>query len=188
MRNVILLMHVSLDGFAAGPKGEMDWIRFDGEQVADVAALTATADTVLFGRVTYEMMANYWPTAAADPAATQHAIDHARWVNPAPKLVFSRTLEVVAWENSRIVRENIPAAIASLKAQPGKHLLMIGSVSTAHTFMALDLIDELRINVNPVVLGGGLPLFPKLNEQMKLKLLDAKRYASGVIGLHYGRG
>jgi dihydrofolate reductase len=103
VRNVILLMHVSLDGFVAGPNREMDWIRFDDELVDDVAELTATADTALFGRVTYQMMEGYWPTAADSPTATKHDIDHARWVNHAPKLVFSRTLEKVEWENSRIV-------------------------------------------------------------------------------------
>ena len=86
MRNVILLMHVSLDGFVAGPNGEMGWIHLDDGLIDYVADLTATADTALFGRVTYQMMEGYWPTAAESPTATQHDIDHARWVNPAPKI------------------------------------------------------------------------------------------------------
>jgi dihydrofolate reductase len=188
MRNVILLMHVSLDGFVAGPNGEMDWIRFDDALVDDVAELTASADTALFGRVTYEMMAGYWPTAADQPGATKHDIDHARWVNAAPKLVFSRTLETVEWANSRIVGDNIPAEIAKLKAQPGKNLLMIGSARTAHSFMQQGLIDEYRLNVNPVVLGGGLPLFPNLKQPIQLKLISAKSYAFGVVGCHYAQG
>jgi len=188
MRNVILLMHVSLDGFVAGPNGEMDWIRFDDQLVDDTAALTATADTALFGRVTYQMMADYWPTAADSPDATKHDIDHARWVNQAPKLVFSRTLENVAWQHSRIVRDHIPEEIARLKAQPGKNLLMIGSTTTAHTFMQLGLIDEYRINVNPVVLGAGSALFADIKDQLNLHLLSAKAYASGVVGLHYQKG
>ena len=188
MRNVILLMHVSLDGFVAGPQGEMDWIRFDSQLVDDVAELTDTADTALFGRVTYEMMAGYWPTAADSPAATKHDIDHARWVNHAPKLVFSRTLESVDWQHSRIVRDSFPEEIARLKQQPGKNLLMIGSTKTAHTFMQLGLIDEYRLNVNPVVLGGGSRLFPDIKDQLNLNLVSAKTYASGVIGLHYQKG
>src|SRR5262245_59403315 len=127
MRKVMLLMHVSLDGFVAGPNGEMDWIKFDDELIDYVADLTNRADTALFGRVTYQMMAGYWPTAAKSPTATQHDIDHANWVNPAPKIVFSRTLEKTEWQNSRIVRDNIAAEIAKLKEQPGKDLLMIGS-------------------------------------------------------------
>jgi dihydrofolate reductase len=188
MRNVILLMHVSLDGFVAGPNGEMDWIRFDDQLVDDVAELTDTADTALFGRVTYQMMAGYWPTAADSPDATKHDIDHARWVNQAPKLVFSRTLKSAEWQNSRIVRDNFPEEIARLKAQPGKNLLMIGSTTTAHTFMQLGLIDEYRINVNPVVLGSGSPLFAEIKDTINLQLVSAKAYASGVVGLHYQKG
>ncbi len=185
MRNVILLMHVSLDGFVAGPSGELDWIGFDDQLVDDVAALTATADTALFGRVTYQMMESYWPTAAESPEASRHDIEHARWVNHAPKIVFSRTLERVEWANSRIVRDDIAGEIARLRQQPGKHLLMIGSTATAQTFMRLGLIDEYRLNVNPVVLGSGVRLFAALENPINLQLVQAKTYDSGVVGLHY---
>ena len=188
MRNVILLMHVSLDGFAARPNGDLDWIRFDDQLADDVGELTATADTALFGRVTYQMMEGYWPTAAESPEATKHDIEHAHWVNHAPKLVFSRTLEQVTWANSRIVRDNIPEEIVRLKQQPGKHLLMIGSIATAHTFMQLGLIDEYRLNINPVVLGSGIPLFAGIQQPINLQLVQAKTYDSGVIGLHYQKG
>ena len=188
MGNVILLMHVSLDGFVARPDGALDWIQFDDQLADDVAALTATADTALFGRVTYQMMEGYWPTAAESPAATKHDIDHARWVNHAPKIVFSRTLEHVEWANSRIVRDHIPDEIARIKQQPGKNLLMIGSTATAQTLMNLGLIDEYRINVNPVVLGSGVPLFAGLQDPLKLRLVHAKSYTSGVVGLHYQQG
>jgi dihydrofolate reductase len=133
------------------------------------------------------MMASYWPTAADQPGATTHDIDHARWVNPAPKLVFSRTLDRDEWKNTQIVRDNIPAEIAKLKAQPGKKLLIIASATTAHTFMQHGLIDEYHINVNPVVLGGGLPLFADLTKRIELNLMSAKSYSCGVVGLHYQR-
>lgn len=123
MRKIIWLMHVSLDGFVAGPNGEMDWIRVDDDIFDDAAQLTATADTALFGRVTYQMMESYWPTAAESPTATKHDIEHARWINHAPKIVFSRTLEKVEWKNSRIVRDNIREEMTKLKEQPGKNLL-----------------------------------------------------------------
>jgi dihydrofolate reductase len=181
-------MHVSLDGYVAGPNGEMDWIRFDDQIVDDVDALTDAADTALFGRTTYQMMEGYWPTAADSPTATKHDIDHARWVNNVPKLVFSRTLEKVEWANSRIVRDNIPEEIARLKQQPGKNLLMIGSTATAQEFMRLGLIDEYYLNVNPVVLGSGAPLFAGLRSALSLQLVQAKTYESGVVGLHYRRG
>ena len=185
MRSVILLMHMSLDGFVARSNGDLDWIQLDEQLVDDVAALTATADTALFGRVTYQMMAGYWPTAAESPTATKHDIEHARWVNQVPKLVFSRSLDQVTWAHSRIVRGGIPEEIARLKQQPGKNLLMIGSTTTAQTFMRLGLIDEYRINVNPVVLGAGVPLFAGLQDSLTLRLVQAKSYASGVVGLHY---
>lgn len=186
MRNVILLMHVSLDGFVAGPNGEMGWIHLDDGLIDYVADLTATADTALFGRVTYQMMEGYWPDRRRE--RNRYAARHrscACWVNPAPKIVFSRTLEQVTWQNSSIVRDHIPEEIARLKGQPGKDLLMIGSASTAHTFMQLGLIDEYRINVNPVVLGGGMPLFPALENPIQLELISAKTFDSGVVGLHY---
>lgn len=185
MRNVILLMHVSLDGFVTDPTGGIDWIRLDDEIFEDVGHLTDSADTALYGRVTFQMMESYWPTAAQSPHATQHDIQHANWVNPIPKIVFSRTLEHVAWENTRIVRADIPAEIARLKAQPGKDLLMLGSAATAHTFMQLGLIDEFRLNISPVLVGGGLPLFPNRQPLRNLHLESAKTYPSGVVGLHY---
>jgi len=188
MRNVILLMHVSLDGYVAGPNGEMDWIRLDDQMFDDVAALTDAADTALFGRVTYQMMEGYWPTAADNPGATKHDIDHARWVNSALKLVFSRTLEHAEWANSRIVRDNLPEEIARLKQQPGKNLLMIGSTAMAQEFMRLGLIDEYYLNVNPVVLGSGVPLFAGIQGALNLQLVRAKTYESGAVGLHYRKG
>src|SRR5258707_14575735 len=101
MRNVMLLMHMSLDGFVAGPDGELDWIRFDDQLVDDVAALTATADTALFGRVTYQMMEAYWPTAAESPTATKHDIDHARWSKTGLKTFFSPRLNRDYWRIPR---------------------------------------------------------------------------------------
>lgn len=185
MRNILLLMHISLDGFTAGPNGEMDWIAVDDEMWGYVNRLTDSADTAVFGRVTYQMMESYWPTAAEQPTATQHDIDHARWYNAAHKLVFSRTLETGAGKNSSLVKEPIAEEIANLKQQPGKNLIMIGSPGLAHTFMQLGVIDEYWLNVNPVVLGGGVPLFPDLKEKIPLKLVEARTFRSGVVGLHY---
>lgn len=107
MRKIIGLMHVSFDGFVAGSKREMDWIHLSDELFEDVHNLVKTADTALYGRVTYELMESYWPTAAEQPNATKHVIERARWVNPAPKIVFSKTLEEAKWQNARIVRDPI---------------------------------------------------------------------------------
>jgi len=188
MRGIVLLEHVSLDGYVAGPNGEMDWIRFDDELVEDVERLTADADAAIFGRVTYQLMEGYWPTAAESPSATKHDIDHSRWVNNAPKYVFSRTLQNAPWgkwNNVRLVRDNFAEELRDLKQQPGKNLLMIGSAGLAQAFMRLGLIDDYRINVNPVVLGGGKPLFHDTGAKINLKLVESRRFKSGVVGLHY---
>jgi dihydrofolate reductase len=141
MRKVIWLMHVSLDGFVAGPNGEMDWIYLDDEVFEDVHGLVSTADTALFGRVTYQLMESYWPTAADSPTATKHDIDHSRWINPAPKIVFSRTLEKTEWQNTRIVKDHIAEEISELKKQTGKNLILFASPGLGSTFMNLDLIQ-----------------------------------------------
>ena len=195
MRNVVLLEHMSLDGFVAGPNGEMDWILLDDEMFDDVSKITEDADTALYGRVTYQMMESYWPTAAEQPTATKHDIEHAHWVNNASKIVFSRTLKKTTWNNSRIriIHEQIEEEIKKLKQQPGKDLLMIGSPGIAQTFIQLGMIDVYYINVNPVILGSGIPLFnpgsagtnPKDRNRNLLKLLESKTYNSGVINLRY---
>lgn len=186
MRKVVLLEHVSLDGFVSGPNGEMDWIRFDDDLVDYFAPLTDNADSVIFGRVTYQMMAGYWPTAAEKPGATRHDIDHARWVNAATKLVFSRTLTELTWRNSRLISEDIGGAMAEIKRQAGRNLMMYGSAALAKEFMQLGLIDEFRLNVNPVILGAGTPLFGK-SGPIDLNLTEAKTFASGVVGLCYNK-
>jgi dihydrofolate reductase len=185
MRKIILLMHVSLDGFVAGPKGEMDWIQLGDEMWEYVETITAASDTALYGEVTYHMMEDYWPTAAERPGATKHDIEHGRWANAATKIVFSKTLTKTNWEGTRIVRDNIAAEMQKLKAEPGKNLLMLGSPTLAHSFMNLGLFDELRLNINPVVLGEGKPLFKDVKNKINLKLTDEKAFSTGVAALNY---
>jgi dihydrofolate reductase len=185
MRKIILLMHVSLDGFVCGPNGEMDWIQFSDELWDYVTDITDSADTALFGEVTYHMMEDYWPTAATQPGASKHDIDHASWVNNVPKIAFSKTLQEVHWDGARIVHDHIAEEMQKLKSEPGKNLLMIGSPGLAHSFMDLGLIDEFRLNINPVVIGSGKPLFKDVKEKMNLKLVGEKTFGNGVVGLHY---
>ena len=180
-------MHVSLDGFVAGRSGEIDWVHFDDELIEDVQALVNTADTALFGRVTYQLMESYWPTAADSPTATKHDVDHSRWLNPAPKIVFSRTLKKVDWQNTRIVRDHVGQEIATLKKQRGRNLILFASPSLGSTFMNLDLIDEYFFNVNPVILGDGKRLFKDKSNMHRLKLLESKTYKNGVVSLRYVR-
>jgi dihydrofolate reductase len=180
-------MHVSLDGFVAGPHGEMDWIRLDDELIEYVDQVTASADTNLFGRVTYQMMEGYWPTAAEQPDATRHDIDHARWVNNVSKVVFSSSLDSVQWQNSRIVKGDAAEEIARLKQQSGKNMIIIGSPTFSAALMRQNLIDEYWLNINPIALGSGQPLFKDLDARLNLDLLAVRTFHSGVIGLRYSK-
>src|SRR6266542_2453188 len=138
MRKLVLLEHVSLDGFVAGPNGEMDWISVDDELFDYVHPIVASADTAIFGRVTYELMQAYWPTAGDSPDATRHDVEHSRWLNNATKLVFSRTLTAAPWGTSgsvQLIKDNVADEVRRIKQQPGSDLVMIGSASLARTFM-----------------------------------------------------
>src|SRR5262245_38911235 len=185
MRNVVLFMHISLDGFAAGPNGELDWISYDQELEKYAEGIVSTVGSPLYGRVTYQLMESYWPSVLKNPAATQHEIAHARWLENVEKIVFSKSLAKVEWNNTRLIKDNIVEEVSKLKQQPGKDLVIFGSPSLAHSFMELDLIDGYRLTVNPVILGSGIPLFKDVKHRRNLKLLESKTLNSGVITVHY---
>lgn len=185
MRKVVLFMHLSLDGFAAGPNGELDWISYDEELEKYGEGVVSTVGSPLYGRVTYQLMESYWPTVLTNPSATEHEVAHARWLENVEKIVFSKSLDKVEWHNTRLIKDNIPAEISKLKQQPGKDLVIFGSPSLAQTFMQLGLIDAYRLTVTPVVLGSGIPLFKDVKNRIDLKLLETKTFNSGVVTLHY---
>jgi dihydrofolate reductase len=185
MRKIISFMHVSLDGFTTGPNGELEWAILDEELNPYVDSLFRNVDTALYGRVTYQLMESYWPTMLMDPNATPRELEHARWVDNVSKIVFSRTLSHVEWKNTRQVKDQIAQEIEALKHERGLDLMIFGSPGLTHTFMHLDLIDEYRIFLNPIVLGGGIPLFQGISDWTKLKLVEAKTFQAGVVGLHY---
>jgi len=184
-RKIMAFMHVSLDGFVAGPNGEMDWITMDDEIFEDAIDLATEADTALYGRTTYEMMESYWPSVLKSPEATKNELHHATWVENVSKIVFSTSLDKAEWNNTKLMKRNVKYEVAKLKQQPGKNMMIFGSPRLTHSFMQMGLIDEYRINVNPVVLGNGLPLFRNIEDRINLKLLNARTFESGVIGLHY---
>lgn len=185
MRKIVLFMHVSLDGFVAGPNGEMDWIIVDEEMFDYAARRTAAADTALYGRITYEMMQSYWPTAGDQPGATKHDIEHSRWYNTVTKVVVSRTMKGTSLPHTKIISDNVSNEIIELKQAAGKNILIFGSPSTCHTLMANSLIDDYWLLVNPMLLGHGIPLFKGVTDRLKLKLADTIPFASGVVCLHY---
>jgi dihydrofolate reductase len=185
MKKIVVCMHTSLDGFVGGPNGEMDWIHVDDEMFEYAGKQTDEADTALYGRVTYEMMESYWPTAADQPGATKHDIQHSHWYNNVAKIILSRTMSDENLKNTRIIRDNISNQVAELKQQPGKNILIFGSPTAVHSLLAENLVDEFWLFINPVILGQGIPLFAGMKDKLKLKLLFTKVFSSGVVALNY---
>ncbi len=184
MRKVIASPFTSLDGMMSGPQGEIEWNvpYFDEEMAAYVNQQFEDVDTLLFGRVTYQWFAQYWPNQGVKDGPAE-----AEKMNSIQKIVFSKTLEKAEWNNSRIVRDHIAEEITRLKAQQGANLSIDGSPTLIHSFSKLGLIDEYRIRVHPVVLGSGVPLFNDPSQRMELKLLEARPFRSGVVLLRYER-
>ena len=188
MRKVISMIHLSLDGLAAGPNDELDWISYDRELEEYAHSMHAITDAVIWGRRTYEGMASYWLTVPGNPESTPSELEHARFLEDSTKIVVSRTLDRVAWgdaQNTVLIKDNIADEINKIKQQPGKDIWFLGSVALAQTFMQLDLIDEYRININPTVLGRGIPLFANVTRTFPLKLLESNTLKSGVVALRY---
>lgn len=179
MRKLFSFNMVSLDGFFEGPNRSIDWHSVDEEFNEFAVEQTSSLDMILFGRVTYQLMASYWPTPAAladDPII-------ADLMNSLPKIVISRTLESVDWKNSRLISENVEDEIRKLKSQPGKDMAIFGSANLISTLM--DVIDEHRVMVSPILLRAGTPLFKHEGAPVKLKLVDTRLFNSGNILLSY---
>jgi dihydrofolate reductase len=182
MPKVIYSIGTSLDGFIAGPNGEFDWSapdeelhRFHNEQTRELGAH-------FLGRRLYEEMV-YWETADEDPAAAEHVLEFARIWQQLPKIVFSSTLERVEG-NARLATAGIAEEVAKLKAEPGKDLA-VGGAGLAASFVKLGLIDEYRLFVSPVIVGGGTPYFPALDERVDLELVETRTFGSRVVYLRY---
>lgn len=181
MRKLFAFNMVTLDGFFEGTDHDLSWHNVDDEFNRFAIEQTGNIGTLIFGRVTYELMAGYWPTTDAladDPVV-------AGLMNALPKIVFSRTLTKADWSNTRLVKGNIAEEITAMKAQPGKDLAVFGSANLLSSLIQLDLVDEHRIMVNPVILGSGKPLFQSIQHQINLKLLDTRTFNSGNVLLTY---
>jgi dihydrofolate reductase len=185
MRKIILMMSVSLDGFIEGPHREIDWHMVDDELHAHFNKRLSAMGAFLSGRVTYELMAGFWPTADADPSSTGPMVEFARIWRDMPKIVFSRTLERAEW-NTTIVRDVVAGQVMELKAQPGGDLVL-GGADLAAAFMRHDLIDEYRLYVHPIVIGQGKPLFPASDAKINLQLAETRTFGNGVVLLRYQR-
>jgi len=185
MRKLVSFMHISLDGFTTNSKAQIDWIRTDQEMFDIAGQQTLKSDTALYGRGTYEIMQAYWPTAADQPNATKHDIEHSAWYKSVQKIIVSKTLKGSEVKDAEIISENLPDEIRKLKEEDGKEIIMFGSPTLTRSLMDENLIDDYWIFVNPILLGQGIPLFKDLTHEIKLKLVLSKTFTSGVVCLHY---
>lgn len=188
MRRIIAAMQVSLDGCIEGPNGELDWI----ENWEDSYGLMAQVDTCILGAGMHPGYEQYWTAVLADPSAplpfsgkvaTQGEIDYAKFADRTPHLVLSKTMRSAAWKTTRIVRE--VEDIRRLKQQPGKDIYAVGGAKLVSGLLNLDLIDELRLSVHPIVLGQGKALFKDIAQRHALELVQARPLPWGTVELIY---
>ncbi len=181
MRKLMMFNLVSVDGFFEGPNHEIDWHVVDEEFNADVHLRFESVDTILFGRVTFQLMEQFWPT----PQAAKQDPITAGFMNEKTKLVFSNTLTSTGWRNTSIIRTDPFEHVTKLKSQPGKDMIILGSGILVSTLSAKGLIDEFQLIICPVVLGYGKTLFCGHGNGFRLKLIDSKVYKSGNIFVRY---
>jgi dihydrofolate reductase len=181
VRKVRVFNFITLNGYFEGRKGDISWHKHGEEESEYAVEMLKSGNTLLFGRVTYEMMASYWPT----PLAIKNAPLVAEGMNSADKIVFSRTLKKAAWNNTRLVKDNIVEEIEDMRRMPGKDMTLLGSGSIVTQFAEQGLIDEYQIMVDPVVLGDGTPIFNGIKLTLDLKLTTTKTFRSGVVLLCY---
>ena len=184
MRKLIVFCHLSLDGIAAIPSGNLDWISYDTDLEQWAEPIVAETDTAVYGHVTYELM-KYWKTVPSNPNATKHELEHAHWIESVEKIVFSKSKIIPDWNNTRVISENAKEEILTLKQKPGKNITIFGSPTLANSLIKLGLVDEYHLSVSPVVLGTGKFLFKEVKDAIKLKLVEEKTLKSGAVTLHY---
>jgi dihydrofolate reductase len=191
VRKLIYSMMMSLDGFIERPPlgrrhndpNLLDWVIIDEELHSFANDEAREAGAFIYGRRLYQNMAAFWPDAETLPDMPAYVVDFARIWKPKPKIVFSRTLDNVEW-NSRLVSGDVAEEVARLKAEPGGYLT-VGGARLATTLIDLDLVDEYRLIVHPLVIGGGTPFFPPVHDDIKLRLLETRSFSSGVVFLRY---
>ena len=187
MRELVLFAHISLDGFAGDVHGGLDFLSYNEELQQYAEELVKTVGAPVYGRNTYHLMKGYWPTVLDNPNASELSLEHARWVQQIPKIVFSTTLPGADWNNTTLIKNNVVEEVNKLKQQPGKDLVIFGSPGLAKSLMNLGLIDAYKLTLHPVILGKGISLFDSNTQMSNLKLLESKTLGSGVVTLHYAK-
>jgi dihydrofolate reductase len=187
MRKLVVFNHVSLDGYFVDANGSMQWAKMDANDAewnAFVAENVKGEGPLVFGRVTYELMASYWPT----PMATTHDAVVAERMNRAPKVVFSKTLDEASWSNTTLVKGDMATAIRKMKEEPGDGMAILGSGMIVSQLAKDGLIDEYQVVVNPVVLGKGRTMFDGVTGKLNLKLTRSRTFGNGNVFLSYAPG
>ena len=185
MGKLVLVVHISLDGFVAGLKGELDGFEPDEENLQFVCSLTENADTALFGRISYQLLNRYWPTASLRPNATKGEIVYSNWYNGAKKIVISKTMTAENLDNTTVISKNLLDEIVRIKEQAEKSILIFGSPMVSQLLMQHNLIDSYWIFVNPIMFGQGIPLFTDLSHKIELNLVTTRKFFNGEIALNY---
>lgn len=185
MRKLMLVAHVSLDGYVAGIKGEFDNFSDPDESLKFVCNIIDDADTALFGRNSYELINSHWPTAAQNPNASTDTIKYSNWYNASQKIVLSTTMPSTDNNLTQIIHSNIAGEINKIKQQPGKNILIFGSPTTTHSLLEMNLIDGFYLIVYPVLFGKGISLFKERNPINKLQMKETIQLEKGIIVLHY---
>jgi dihydrofolate reductase len=185
MGSLTLFMHVSFDGYAAGTNGEMDWIHVDDEIFEYGSKRIYATEVALYGRKTFQMMESYWPTAAEQTNASKHDLEHSQWYKDVKKVVLTKTMAEEKKNNVHFISTNIVDEIEGIKKSTSEEILVFGSPTTGHSLMACDLIDNYWLNINPLTIGKGIPVFNSSQVQKKFVLTDCKVFSSGVVSVYY---
>jgi len=182
MRKLAVFNNVTLDGYFVTMNGDMSWAhKQDPEWNAFVQGNASGGGELLFGRITYEMMASYWPT----PHAIENFPVVAEGMNNLPKVVFSRTMDKASWSNTKLVKGDIAAEIRKMKKEPGNDMVILGSGTIVSQLAQDGLIDEYQVVVNPIVLGKGRTMFDGVKDKLTLKLTKTRPFSNGSVVLCY---
>jgi dihydrofolate reductase len=188
VRQAIVFVNSSVDGFMGSPSGDLSWLIHDDEMDHDFTSdLRRTADTILSGRVVFESFAAAWPARAADRSGPPELVEFANWMLDTPKVVFSTGVTCASMKNSRIASRPIADEVAHLRDEAGGDMVVFGGARTVDAFVRLGLVDEFWLKVHPVAIGAGLPVFGGLPGPADFGLAWHKVYASGVVGVRYRR-
>jgi dihydrofolate reductase len=182
MRKLVVFNAVTLDGYFVDGKGDMGWAHKNDDEWNAFASENASGSGVLvFGRITYELMASYWPT----PMALQNSPEVAKGMNAMPKIVFSRTLDTVSWNNTKLLKGDLAAEVGKLKQEPGPDMVILGSGSIVSQLAQQNLIDEYQIALSPTVLGQGRTMFEGVKQKLNFKLTNSHTFGNGTVFLRY---